>query len=146
MSYYNYQYKQQCFIPGGVQSSTLTFPQQCPSSELVLPCSPCSPCSPCTPVAPKLCTVRKTLPSPCRPSCVEMRMVEGHSSSSSSSCSSSRCLDSCSAPIPQLLGVPRCGQGVLRCPQVCAPSPVCQERSGPYSYQWCNSYQYNCGQ
>uniref|UniRef100_A0A8C3N1U8 Uncharacterized protein n=1 Tax=Geospiza parvula TaxID=87175 RepID=A0A8C3N1U8_GEOPR len=137
MSYYNYQYKQQCFIPGGVTSPTLTFPQQCHSSELVVPCSPCSPCAP---VAPKLCAVRKALPSPCRPSCVEMRVVEGHSSSSSSSCSSSRCLDSCPAPIPQLLGVPRCGQGVLRCPQ------VCQERSGPYSYQWANSYQYNCGQ
>ncbi|CAN8206937.1 unnamed protein product [Coccothraustes coccothraustes] len=53
MSYYNYQYKQQCFIPGGVQSSTLTCPQQCHSSGLVVPCSPCSPC---TPVAPKVCT------------------------------------------------------------------------------------------
>lgn len=149
MSYYNYQYKQQCFIPGGVQSPTLTFPQQCQGSGLVVPCSPCSPCAP---VAPKVCTVRKALANPCRPSCVEMRVVEGHSSSSSSSCSSSQCLDSCSTTFPRLLapgrelGVPNCGQGVLRCPQVCAPGPACPERSCPYSYQWSNSYQYNCGQ
>uniref|UniRef100_A0A674HSE7 Epidermal differentiation protein n=1 Tax=Taeniopygia guttata TaxID=59729 RepID=A0A674HSE7_TAEGU len=148
MSYYDYQYKQQCFIPSGIQSTVPAFPQQCHSSGLV----PCSPCSPCSPTGPKVCTVRKTLPSPCRKGCVEMRVVEGHHSSSSSSCSSSQCLESCPAPFPQLLaqgrqlGVPHCGQGALRCAQVCAPGAVCQERSCPYSYQWSNSYQYNYGQ
>uniref|UniRef100_A0A8C0UC30 Epidermal differentiation protein n=1 Tax=Cyanistes caeruleus TaxID=156563 RepID=A0A8C0UC30_CYACU len=148
MSYYGYQYKQQCYIPGGMKSPAPAFPQQCHSPGLVT----CGSCSPCAPAGAKLCTVRKALASPrCRQGCVETHLVEGHHSSSSS-CSSSRCLDTCPAPFPQPLvqgrelGVPRCGQGVLRCPQVCGPAPVGQDSSCPYSYQWSNSYQYNCGQ
>ncbi|XP_031949199.1 late cornified envelope-like proline-rich protein 1 [Corvus kubaryi] len=153
MSYYGYQYKQQCYIPGGMKCSAPTFTQQCHSPGVVT----CGSCSPCAPTGTKVCTMRKTLasprcPGPCRPGCVETHVVEGHHSSSSS-CSSSRCLDPCSVPFPQPLVqgrelcVPRCGQAVVRrCPQVCAPAPVCQDSSCPYSYQWSNSYQYNCGQ
>lgn len=142
MSYYGYQYEQQrCFIPGGVKSPSAAFPQPCPGPGL-LPCSSCSPCaascSPCGPAGAKLCTVRKTLASPC----LETRVVEGHqrSSSSSSSCSSSRCLGSCPAPFPQPLAQGGAVAVLRRCPQ------VCQDSSCPFSYQWSNSYQYSCGQ
>uniref|UniRef100_A0A8C3QXV0 Uncharacterized protein n=1 Tax=Cyanoderma ruficeps TaxID=181631 RepID=A0A8C3QXV0_9PASS len=145
MSYYGYQYKQQCFIPGGMKSPAPAFPQPCPGPGL-LPCSSCSPCSPCSPSGAKLCTVRKTSAGP---GCVETRVVEGHrccssSSSSSSSCGASRCLGpwpgSCPAPFPQPLA--RGGEVAVLggCPQ------VCRDSSCPYSYQWAKSYQYSCGQ
>uniref|UniRef100_A0A8C5U8N4 Epidermal differentiation protein n=1 Tax=Malurus cyaneus samueli TaxID=2593467 RepID=A0A8C5U8N4_9PASS len=153
MSYYGYQYKQQCFYPAGTQFSAVpAVPQQCQGAGAVS----CTSCSPCAPAGTKICTVRKTLSprcaGPCRQGCVETRVVEGHRSSSSS-CSSSRCLEPCSVPFPQPpvqgreLCVPNCGQTVTRrCPQMCAPAPVCQDSPYPYSYQWSNSYQYNCGQ
>ncbi|KAL2295574.1 hypothetical protein Nmel_018684 [Mimus melanotis] len=122
MSSYCYQYKQQCYIPGGMK-----IPQQCQSPGLV----PCASCSPCAPTGAKLCPARRVLARPC---VVEER------GSSCSSCSSSRCVQSCPAPFPQ----PLAPGSELRCAQVSSPG-VCQDGSCPYSYQWSNSYQYRCG-
>ncbi|XP_027583048.1 keratin-associated protein 10-8-like [Pipra filicauda] len=61
-----------------------------------------------------------------------------------------RCPQVC-APTPQVcvpapqVCVPA-PQVCVPAPQVCVPAPLCQHSSYPYSYQWSNSYQYNCGQ
>ncbi|XP_017694070.1 PREDICTED: small proline-rich protein 2B-like [Lepidothrix coronata] len=158
MSYYRYQYKQQRYIPPGMKCPPPVFPQQCHPPGVVK----CVQCPGCAPTAAKVCSVRKTLQSPrCSSGCVETHVVEGHSCSSSSCCCSPRSLNPCTVTFPQPQGTGReqlclsqCGQvGVKRCPhvcaptpQVCTPAPLCQHSSYPYSYQWSNSYQYNCGQ
>ncbi|XP_032568733.1 small proline-rich protein 2B-like [Chiroxiphia lanceolata] len=95
MSYYRYQYKQQCSFPAGMKCPPPVFPQQCHPPGLVK----CVQCPGCAPTAAKVCSVCVPAPKVCVPS-----------------------------------------------PQVCAPAPLCQHSSYPYSYQWSNSYQYNCGQ
>ncbi|XP_010196984.1 proline-rich protein 9-like [Colius striatus] len=148
MSYYGYQYKQQYYIPSGTKC-TMPVITQCHNPGV----AKCVPCTPCAPKGSNLCTVRKTIESSpvcytsCPSRCVETHVMEGHSSSCSS-----RSSDLCTMAFPQpqvqvreQLCVPQCGQAsVTRCPQICAPTPVCS--SSPYSYQWSNSYQYNCGQ
>uniref|UniRef100_A0A8C6J563 Uncharacterized protein n=1 Tax=Melopsittacus undulatus TaxID=13146 RepID=A0A8C6J563_MELUD len=150
MSYYGYQYKQQYYIPGATKCTTPVFTRchnPCPVK--------CVPCTPCASKVPKGCRLRKTVQSiprcsvPCSSRCVETHVVEGHSSSCST-----RSPDLCTMAFPQSvvqggenLCVSQCGHsGITRCPQVCAPTRLYQHSSCPYSYQWSNSYQYNCGQ
>ncbi|XP_051627109.1 small proline-rich protein 2B-like [Manacus candei] len=97
---------------------------KCPPPVFPQQCHPpgvvkCVQCPGCAPTAATVCSVRKTLQSPrCSSGCVETHVVEGHSS-------------------PKVC---------VPAPQVCVPAPLCQHSSYPYSYQWSNSYQYNCGQ
>jgi len=149
MVYYGYQYKQQCYVPGGVKCATPVF-TQCHGPRAVR----CVSCTPCASKGAKTCTVRKTMQSspkcsaPCSSRCVETHFVEGHSSSCSPS-SPHPCTMAFSQPHLQSRGhlwVPHCGQpGVTACPQICTPAPTCQHSSCPYSYHWSNSYHYNCG-
>ncbi|KAM9251751.1 uncharacterized protein FYN16_013490 [Cariama cristata] len=150
MPYYGYQYKQQCYIPRGVKYATPVF-TQCHNPGA----TQCAACTPCASKGTELCALRKTMQSspkcspPCSSRCVETHIVEGHSCSCSP-----RSPDLCTMAFPQPhfqgrehLCVPHCGQpGVRRCSQVHGPAHACQHSSYPYSYQWSNSYHYNCGQ
>ncbi|KAM6365318.1 uncharacterized protein J5M81_015074 [Pluvialis apricaria] len=150
MAYYGYQYKQQCYIPGGVKHTTPVF-TQCHNPGVVK----CMSCSPCASKGAQVCAVRKTMQSspkcsaPCSSQCVETHIVEGQSSSCSP-----RSPHPCTMAFPQPhlqgrehLCMPHCGQpGIPRCPQICAPAHMYQHSSYPYSYQWSDSYHYNCGQ
>ncbi|XP_010152815.1 PREDICTED: cornifin-A-like [Eurypyga helias] len=149
MAYYGYQYKQQCYVPGGVKYATPVF-TQCHNPSAVK----CVPCTPCASRGAKLCAVRKTMQSspkcstPCSSQCVETHVVQGHSSCHP------RSPDPCTVVVPQPhvqvrehLCVPHCGQpGITGCPEICAPAHMYQHSSYPCSYQWSNSYHYNCGQ
>ncbi|XP_010122981.1 PREDICTED: cornifin alpha-like [Chlamydotis macqueenii] len=142
MAYYGYQYKQQCYIPGGAMCATPAFPQ-CHNPNVVK-------CVSHTP-----CAVRKMTQSspkcsmPCSSQCVETHTMEGHCSPCSP-----RSPDPCTTAFPQPhvqgrehLCVPHCGQPTFtRFPQVHAPAHMYQHSSYPYSYQWSNSYHYKCGQ
>ncbi|XP_010179141.1 PREDICTED: cornifin-B-like [Mesitornis unicolor] len=165
MSYYGYQYKQQCYIPSGVKCGTpVLTPCHNPgvvkcTTPVFTPCHnpgvvKCSSCTSCAPKGAQMCAVRKTVQSipkcstPCSSQCVKTQVVEGHSS-----CCSPTCPAPCTMAFPQPLMqgrghlcVPHCGQPSMRCPQTCAPAQMYQHGSCPYSYQWSNSYQYNCGQ
>ncbi|KAM6330929.1 uncharacterized protein FN964_015094 [Alca torda] len=150
MAYYGYQYKQQCYIPGGVKHVAPTF-TQCHSPGVVK----CVSCTPCASRGAKMCTMSKTTQSspkcspPCSSQCVETHLVEDQSSSC---CPRSPGLCTMAFPQPHLQGrehlcMPHSGQpGVMRCPQMCVPAHMSQHSSSPYSYQWSNSYHYNCGQ
>uniref|UniRef100_A0A8C4UBM5 Uncharacterized protein n=1 Tax=Falco tinnunculus TaxID=100819 RepID=A0A8C4UBM5_FALTI len=149
MPYYGYQYKQQYYIPGGAKCATPVF-THCHNPSAVR----CTSCTPCASKGTKLCTVTKTVQSsprcyaPCSSRCVETHIVEDHSSSCSSR---SPGLCTMAFPQPHMQGrehlcVTHCGQpAVTRCPQICAPAPMCQHSACPYSYQWSNSYHYNTG-
>lgn len=149
MGYYGYQYKRQCYVPGGVRYTTPVF-RHCHNPCVVK----CTSCTPCAPEGAKLCTVRETVhtspkcSAPCSSQCVETHIVEDHSSSCSPRSSH---LCTMAFPQPQVQGrghlcVPHCGQqGIVRCSQTCAPAHACQYSSYPYSYQWSDSYHYNCG-
>lgn len=151
MAFYGYQCKQQCYVPGRVKHTTPVF-TQCHHHPSAVNCVQCAPCAS---TGAKLCTVRKTMHSspkcsaPCSSQCVETHIVQGQSSSCCP-----RSPDPCTVTFPQShvqgrehLCLPHCGQPcVTGCPQACTPTHVYHHSSYPYSYQWCNSYHYNCGQ
>ncbi|XP_032305113.1 uncharacterized protein LOC116654411 [Coturnix japonica] len=146
MSYW-YQYKQQCFIPGGVKHNMPTF-TQCRSPGVVKSV----PCASCASRDAKQCTTRRMVqsspkcPTKCTSSCMEKHVVEGHSSSCSHQ-STDGCTMMFSQPHGQHLYMPHFRQvGVMERPQVSAPVHVGQHSSYPCSYQWSDSYHYRCGQ